>query len=103
MPRLMLGSVCGLVYGTLSAASMIPLEFQDKRAALFWRVHKSVFHRIRNWGGEVRLAELVGGFGLWCFAKSGWRDYYESLRSDHSLRCDRRNDYWFNRGQVGQL
>src|SRR6185369_1955045 len=34
MPRLMLGSVCGLVYGTLSAASMIPLEFPDKRAAL---------------------------------------------------------------------
>jgi hypothetical protein len=71
MPRLMLGSVCGLVYGTLSAASMIPLEFPDKRAALIRRVHKSVFDRIRNWGGEVRLAELVGGFGLWCFAKPG--------------------------------
>ena len=34
MPRLMLGLVCGLVYGALSAASMIPLEFPDKRAAL---------------------------------------------------------------------
>ena len=34
MPRLMRGSVCDLVYGTLSAASMIPLEFPDKRAAL---------------------------------------------------------------------
>src|SRR5262252_7288180 len=34
MSRLMLGTICGLVYGTLSAASKIPLTFQDKRAAL---------------------------------------------------------------------
>ena len=73
MPRLMLGLVCGLVYGALSAASMIPLEFPHKPAHLIRRVHKSVFHRIRNRGGAVRLAELVGGFGLglWCFAESG--------------------------------
>ena len=34
MPRLLLGLVAGVVYGALSAASMIPLEFPDKRAAL---------------------------------------------------------------------
>ena len=34
MSRLLLGSICGLVYGTLSAASMLPLTFQDKTAAL---------------------------------------------------------------------
>ena len=34
MTRLMLGTVCGLVYGALSAASMLPLAFPDKRAAL---------------------------------------------------------------------
>jgi len=34
MPRLALGAICGLVYGVLSAASMIPLSFPDKRAAL---------------------------------------------------------------------
>ena len=34
MSRLMLGSVCGLVFGALAAGSMIPLEFPDKRAAL---------------------------------------------------------------------
>ena len=34
MPRLYLGIICGLVYGVLSAASMIPLSFPDKRAAL---------------------------------------------------------------------
>jgi hypothetical protein len=32
--RFMLGAVCGLVYGALSAASMLPLDFPDKRAAL---------------------------------------------------------------------
>jgi hypothetical protein len=34
MPRLALGLLAGLVYGALSALSMIPLEFADKRAAL---------------------------------------------------------------------
>src|SRR5215208_8246660 len=34
MSRLSLGLVAGLVYGALSAASMFPLEFPDKRAAL---------------------------------------------------------------------
>jgi hypothetical protein len=34
MSRLMLGTLCGLVYGALSAASMLPLTFPDKRAAL---------------------------------------------------------------------
>src|SRR4029078_3629583 len=34
MSRLSLGLLAGLVYGALSAASMLPLEFPDKRAAL---------------------------------------------------------------------
>jgi hypothetical protein len=34
MPRLLLGSLCGVIYGALSAASMIPLSFSDKTAAL---------------------------------------------------------------------
>ena len=34
MPRLLLGLVAGLIFGALSAASMIPLQFPDKRAAL---------------------------------------------------------------------
>ena len=34
MSRLMLGSICGVVYGALSAASMLPLSFEDKAAAL---------------------------------------------------------------------
>lgn len=34
MSRLLLGTICGVVYGAMSAASMLPLEFADKRAAL---------------------------------------------------------------------
>ena len=34
MSRLLLGAICGLIYGTLSAASMLPLSFPDKKAAL---------------------------------------------------------------------
>ena len=34
MSRLLLGTICGLVYGALSAASMLPLQFDDKTAAL---------------------------------------------------------------------
>lgn len=34
MTRIHLGIVCGVAYGLLSAASMIPLQFPDKRAAL---------------------------------------------------------------------
>ncbi len=30
----MLGTLCGVVYGALSVASMLPLAFPDKRAAL---------------------------------------------------------------------
>jgi hypothetical protein len=34
MSRILLGVVCGLVFGALSAASMLPLSFPDKPAAL---------------------------------------------------------------------
>ena len=34
MSRLWLGLLAGVIYGALSAASMLPLHFPDKRAAL---------------------------------------------------------------------
>ena len=34
MSREVLGALCGLVFGLLAVASMIPLSFPDKRAAL---------------------------------------------------------------------
>ena len=34
MFRLMLGILCGLVFGSISVATMIPLSFEDKRTAM---------------------------------------------------------------------
>ena len=34
MPRLYLGILCGLIFGSLDTALMIPLSFPDKRAAM---------------------------------------------------------------------
>lgn len=34
MPRLQLGLLAGLVFGALAVASMLPLQFADRRAAL---------------------------------------------------------------------
>jgi len=34
MSRLVLGSICGIVFGLLAVATMIPLHFDDKRAAM---------------------------------------------------------------------
>jgi len=34
MPRIWLGVVCGLVFGAVDVAMMIPLNFPDKRAAM---------------------------------------------------------------------
>src|SRR5258705_8771470 len=34
MSKLLLGTICGVIYGVLSAASMLPLSFPDKTGAL---------------------------------------------------------------------
>jgi hypothetical protein len=34
MPRISLGVLCGLIFGSLDTALMIPLSFPDKRAAM---------------------------------------------------------------------
>lgn len=34
MTRLQLGLICGLVYGVVTVASMVPLSFPDKRTAM---------------------------------------------------------------------
>jgi hypothetical protein len=33
MSKTLLGTICGVIYGALSTASMIPLTFSDKKAA----------------------------------------------------------------------
>jgi hypothetical protein len=34
MPRILLGIICGIVFGGISVATMIPLTFGDKKAAM---------------------------------------------------------------------
>ena len=34
MSKIILGSICGVVFGLVSVATMLPLKFEDKRAAL---------------------------------------------------------------------
>ena len=34
MPKLLLGIICGIVFGAISVSTMIPLSFEDKRAAM---------------------------------------------------------------------
>src|SRR5918911_1739268 len=34
MSRLLLGVICGLVFGAVAVATMLPLQFEDKRAAM---------------------------------------------------------------------
>ena len=34
MSRILLGAICGIVFGALAVAMMIPMKFDDKRAAM---------------------------------------------------------------------
>ena len=34
MSRIMLGAICGVVFGAVAVATMIPLSFEDKTAAM---------------------------------------------------------------------
>ena len=34
MSKIVLGIVCGIVFGAIAVATMIPLEFEDKKAAM---------------------------------------------------------------------
>ena len=34
MSKFLLGIICGVVFGAVAVAAMIPLEFEDKRAAM---------------------------------------------------------------------
>ena len=34
MSKILLGIICGIVFGIISVATMIPLKFEDKRAAM---------------------------------------------------------------------
>jgi hypothetical protein len=57
MSRVYLGVLCGLVFGGLDTALMIPLSFPDKRAAMLG-AFIAVRSRICNLQHTTALAEL---------------------------------------------
>ena|SRR5437879_463053 len=95
MSRIMLGVVCGLVYGALSAASMLPLSFSDKPAALTgafinrFAIGFLIGASQLPWPGW--LAGLVIGLLL---------SVPESLRADHRLGSRWRDVDWMDRSAI---
>ena len=65
MSRLWLGLLAGLVYGAVSAASMLPLQFPDKRAALL-----AAF--LNRFSIGVILGALVGSPQVEALGLSPW-------------------------------
>lgn len=53
MPRLALGLLAGVVYGLLSAASILPLDFPDRRAALLGAL------RLPPWASGLAVGVLL--------------------------------------------
>jgi hypothetical protein len=65
MPRLLLGLVAGLVFGAFAVATMLPMQFADRRAALagafFSRLAIGVII-----GAAIGSPQLMsGGFSPW--------------------------------------
>ena len=63
MSRILLGVVCGLVFGAIDIAIMLPMSFPDKRAAI-------QRHSLRALGSDLQSALLVfhgpDGWLAWC-------------------------------------
>ena len=101
MSRILLGTICGLVYGALSAASMIPLSFTDKTAALAGCVSQPLRHRLCHRRGPFAIAVLGSRTRLRDLAKSAGRHHHQSLRTDPDPRRRRWSDHRGHRWQVG--
>ena len=74
MQRLYLGIICGLVFGSIDAAMMIPMSFPDKRAAML----------------GAFIARFALGFVI-CNIKLPWAGWFVGLLSRHPVKSARRN------------
>ena len=100
MSRIYLGVICGLVFGGLDAAMMIPVSFPDKRAALLGAF-------IARFGlGFVICNVKLPMAGLDCRiaprnpAESARRHHYESDGSDSGVGSNWWIDHWSNCREV---
>ena len=59
MSRMLLGVVCGLVFGIVDVAIMLPMSFPDKKAAISAAFITRFGIGVCNWGGTTAVARLV--------------------------------------------
>ncbi len=102
MSRILLGVICGLVFGAIDIGIMLPMSFLDKKAAI-----TAAF--IARFGigfviGASRLPWPGWAVGL-CVALllRTRRSYHESIRADHWHGHYRRHSHWDNRGEIWAL
>ena len=60
MSRIVLGIICGLVFGAIDIGIMLPMSFPDKKAAIPRSFHCTVWDWIRDRRGPFALAWLGG-------------------------------------------
>ena len=60
MSRILLGVICGLVFGAIDIGIMLPMSFPDKRAAITAAFIAPVWNWICNRRSTVALARLGG-------------------------------------------
>src|SRR3954447_20359431 len=100
MSRILLGTICGLVYGALYAASMIPLSFSDKSAALIGAFLNRFAIGFVIGSAHLPLPSWAQGL---IFGVCPRRHYHQSLCANpYPWRC-RWNHHRSHCGQVGRL
>ncbi len=89
MSRISLGVLCGLIFGGIDVALMIPMSFPDKRAAMLaaFIARFAIGFVILN----IRLPWPGWAVGLFIgyFAESSRRHHYKGCRSNPGNRCPR--------------
>jgi hypothetical protein len=102
MSRIYLGVICGLIFGGLDSAMMIPLSFPDKRAALLGAF-------IARFGLGFVICNVSSLAGLDCRVaprnplEPARRHHYESDGSNSCVGSDWRIDHWGNCCEVWLL
>jgi hypothetical protein len=63
MSRIILGAICGLVFGAIDIGIMLPMSFPDKKAVIT-AVHCAIWNRIRYRCRPFALAWLGDRLGI---------------------------------------
>ena len=98
----MLGTICGLVYGALSAASMVPLTFTDKTAALAGAFLNRFAIGFVIGAARLPVPRWANGL-IFGTPELAGRYYRQDVRSDSASGSQWRTRYWFDRRQMGRV